>query len=365
MTRIKRRKFIKVGTLSGLALASPFLVSFSRESKISEAKPGKNKSEVSAIKGNDLYSMTRDAIDAIGGMDSVVEMGDKVFIKPNFVNFPWAKDNNCFQNGECTKPEIIIATTEECLKAGASEVIIGEGSHLPKFDWKYAVTFDGKTNLVKEAKRLSEKYNSIVTLACLETDSPGWIEVPSITPHHKIAISNLVTNADKVISIPVAKTHSWSQLTLGTKNFLGITPLSRYAQWVDNSWWNRGSFDHSSTRAIGQVFLDIVKAIRPALTIIDFSIGIEGNGPTRSQGGRAIDVKDQLGTWAIVASKDIMAADASAARIMSHPVSKIRQLGMGYEMGLGVIDENDIEVKGEKLENLTVDWKPAKLQNRV
>lgn len=364
MTKIKRRKFIKVGTLSGFALTSPLLFSFSQSCAADEANAGKNKSVVSAIKGKDLYSMTRDAIDAIGGMESVIDIGDRVFIKPNFVNFPWAKENNCFQNGECTKPEIIITTTEECLKAGASEVVIGEGSHLPKFDWKYAVTFDRKTNLVKEAKRLSEKYNSIVTLACLETDSPGWSEVPSITPHHKIAISNLVTNADKVISIPVAKTHSWSQLTLGTKNFLGITPLSRYAQWVDNSWWNRGSFDHRTTRAIGQVFLDITKAIRPALTLVDFSIGIEGNGPTMSNGGRPINMKDKLGTWAIVASKDIMAADASAARIMNHPVSKIRQLGMGYEMGLGVIDENDITVKGEKLENLIVDWKPAKLQNR-
>lgn len=95
------------------------------------------------------------------------------------MSFPWAPYNNCFHVGECTKPEVVIALTEECLKAGAKEVIIGEGSHLPKFDWGYTITLDGSTNLVKEAKRLGSLYDGTVTLACLETDSPGWVEVPS------------------------------------------------------------------------------------------------------------------------------------------------------------------------------------------
>ncbi len=364
MQDFKRRKFIKVSALSGLALATPIFACGMEKNISSPPLLKKGKSKVSAIKGLDLSSMTRDAIDAIGGMRSIVNPGDTVFIKPNFVNFPWAKDNNCFHNGECTKPEIIIATTEECLKAGASEVIIGEGSHLPSFDWKYAVTFDNKTNLQREAKNLAAKYKAKVTLACLENDSPEWVEIPSVTRHGQIAISSLAAKADKVITLPVAKTHSWSQLTLGAKNFLGITPLSRYAQWVDNSWWNRGSFDHSSPQAIGQVFLDIVKGIRPALSIIDFSIGIEGDGPTMSNGGIPINVKDKIGTWAIIASTDVMAADATSARIMNHDITNIRQLNMGFEMGLGVIDSEDIEVIGESIDNLRVNWKPARLKNR-
>ena len=305
--------------------------------------------------------MTRDAIDAIGGMKTIVNEGETVFIKPNFVSFPWAQYNNCFHIGECTKPEIIIAAAEECLKAGASEVIIGEGSHLPKFDWQYAVTLDGSTNLVKEAERLSSIYKGKIRLACLETASPEWVEVPSLTPLHKIAISSLAAKADKVISIPVAKTHSWAQLTLAMKNFIGITPLSKYAQLVNNTWWNRGTFDHSSPRAIAQVYLDIVKSLKPDLAIIDFSIGIEGNGPTKDNGGTTVNMKDRLGTWAVIASKDILAADATAARIMSHDVNNVKQLTMGSEMGLGVISEKSIDMPVEKLDNLRVNWKPAEL----
>jgi uncharacterized protein (DUF362 family) len=297
-------------------------------------------------------------------MGRVVNEGETVFIKPNFVTVPWAQHNRCFHAGECTKPEIIVAAAEACLQAGAAEVIIGEGSHLPTFEWRYAITLDGETNLVKEAERLSTQYDGKVTLACLETDSPGWVEIPSRTPLGKIAISSLVAKADKVISIPVAKTHSWAQLTLASKNFIGITPLSRYAQFVDNTWWNRETFDHSSPRAIGQVFLDIVKAIEPDLSIIDFSIGLEGDGPSRGQGGTTVDVRDRLGSWAIIASTDIMAADATAARIMSHDTRKVTQLAMGSEMGLGEIREESIDVLGEKLDNLRVEWKPARLKGR-
>jgi len=362
MSKIERRKFLRIGTFSTVAFIST-IPCFNIENNTSNPSFGSNKkSKISAIKGTDLYAMTRDAIDALGGIRSFITTGDKVFIKPNFVNFPWAKTNNCFRNGECTKPEIIIATTEECLKAGASEVIIGEGSHLPVFDWQYALTFDRKINLVRALQQLSRKYKAKVSLACLENDSPGWVDIPSKTPLRQIAISSLVANADKVISLPVAKTHSWSQLSLAAKNFVGITPLNRYAQFVDNSWWNRGSFDHSSPQSIGQVFLDIVQSIKPVLSIVDFSIGIEGDGPTISNGGMPINMKDRLGSWAIIAGSDIMAVDATASRIMSHDVSTIKQLNMGFEMGLGEIKEESIEMIGEKLDNLRVPWKPAKLK---
>jgi uncharacterized protein (DUF362 family) len=362
MKNLTRRDFLKTGLASTSVLGAPWLLANCSDNKTNQKASRKIRAQVAAIRGNNLDIMTRDALDALGGIQTIINEGDTVFIKPNFVSFPWAQSNNCFHIGECTKPEIIIAVSEECLKAGATEVIIGEGSHLPTFDWQYAITLDGRTNLVKEAERLSSLYPGNVSLACLEKDSPAWIEVPSQTSLEKIAISSLVANADKVISIPVAKTHSWAQLTLASKNFLGITPLSRYAQLVDNTWWNRGAFDHSSPQAIAQVYLDIVKSIKPDLSIIDFSIGIEGDGPTLSWGGTTLDMKQRLGSWAIVASTDIMAADATAARIMNHDTRKVKQLSMGFDMDLGEIREESIEIAGEKVDNLRVSWRPAQLK---
>jgi uncharacterized protein (DUF362 family) len=362
MHKIKRREFLKASVSTAVALGTTSLSTSCKGNESSQEPSQKIKAKVAAVRGNNLDSMTRDVIDALGGIKTIVNEGETVFIKPNFVSFPWAQYNKCFQVGECTKPEIIIAVMEECLKAGAKEVIVGDGSHLPKFDWQYAITLDGSTNLVKEAERLSSSYKGKVTLACLETDSPGLVEVPSSTRLKKVAISSLVANADKVISIPVAKTHSWAQLTLASKNFIGITPLSRYAQLIDNTWWNRGTFDHSNPQAIAQIYLDIVKSIKPDLSIIDFSIGIEGDGPTINLGGSTLNMKERLGSWAIIASSDIMAVDATAARIMSHDTKEIRHLVMGSKMGLGRIQKESIEILGEKLDNLRVSWKPARLK---
>jgi hypothetical protein len=57
-----------------------------------------------------------------------------------------------------------------------------------------------------------------------------------------------------------------------------------------------------------------------------------------------------------------MAADATAARIMNHDVDKVRHLGMGYDMGLGEIREGAIEMLGEKLDNLRMEWRAASLK---
>ncbi len=72
-----------------------------------------------------------------------------------------------------------------------------------------------------------------------------------------------------------------------------------------------------------------------------------------------------MGSWLILASKDIMAADATAARVMNFHVPNIKQLTMGYDMGLGEINEESIEMIGEKLSNIKMNWKAANLKNPI
>ena len=331
-------------------------------SKEAASKPT---ARVAAIRGDDLYAMTREALEAVGGARKIVNEGETVFIKPNMVTLPFVSSiGNRFVVGECTKPEIVIAVAEECLRAGAAEVIVGDGSQMPTFDWKLATTLDGSTNLAAEANRLSSKYGGKVTLACIDTDSPGWVEVPTSTYIEKVAISNLVARADRVISVPVMKTHQWAQVSLSLKNFVGVTPLERYGWKGADTMFSRALFDHRSPEAIAQLYLDIVDAVKPDLAIIDASIGVEGNGPSAGENnGLTVDMKDRLGSWLLLASTDLVAADATAARIMSQDVAEVKQLSKAYEMGLGEIREESIEIVGERLDDLRVEWLPAKLAN--
>jgi len=321
-------------------------------------------SRVSAARGSDLAELTRDALEGLGGIGEVVGKDETVFLKPNMVTLPWADSGNPFTGGECTKPEIVAAVAEECLRAGAAEVIIGDGSQMPSFDWRLATTLDGSTNLVDEASRLRRVYGKPVSVVSLETDSPGWTDVPSPRTYLRtIAVSSFLTDADRVISIPVAKTHSWAQLTLSLKNFVGVTSLEKYGTWTGNSWDRGGGFDHSSPQAIARIYLDVVGGVAPDLAVVDFSIGMEGNGPTFGSGGRTVDVRDRLGSWLVLASTDLVAADATAARIMNHDVAAQEQLILAYNMGLGEPREEAIELLGESLEALRMPWQAARLRN--
>jgi uncharacterized protein (DUF362 family) len=358
-TEISRRDFVRVSAMAvGSAVTGACAGSTTGPLVVPTA-------EVAAARGTDLYAMTRDVLDGLGGIGNVVHQDETVFIKPNMVTLPWAGDSDRFAVGECTKPEIVLAVAEECLKAGASEVIIGDGSHQPSLNWEYATTLDGATNLAAESVRLSSAYGRTVRVASLEVDSPEWVEVPSGTYLGSIAVSSLVAHADRVISIPVAKTHSWAQLTLSLKNFVGITPLQRYGELVDG-YGDRGKgLDHSSARSIAAIYLDIVRGVRPDLAIVDFSIGVEGDGPTLSHGGRTVDMRGRLGSWLLLASTDLVAADATAARIMSHDPARMVQLQMGYEMGLGEIREDRIDLLGARIADLRVPWSAARLRNRL
>jgi uncharacterized protein (DUF362 family) len=366
---ITRRDFMRVSTLAAGAAAvggcgsSP---SGPADDPLNEEPPEvvDPTASVYAVTGTDLASMTRRALDDMGGIGAVVHQGETVFIKPNMVTLPWAQSGSVFTSGECTKPEILVAVAEACLEAGAREVTIGDGSHAPELAWENAVTLDRSTNLRVETERLTAEFGRPVRVASLEVDSPEWVEVPSTTALGPISVSSLVAHADRVISVPVAKTHSWAQLTLSLKNFVGIAPLWRYGD-LPNGIADRGVvFDHSSPAAIAAIYLDMVQGVQPDLAIVDFSIGVEGNGPNLSHGGRTVNMRSRLGSYLVLASTDLVAADTTAAWIMSHDPGDVVQLGMAYSRGLGEARLKRIQVSGRSLRDLRVPWAPAQARNQ-
>lgn len=322
--------------------------------------------QVAVAQGTNLDSMTRSALNSLGGIQTVVKSGDTVFIKPNMVTLPWSSASyNPFWLGECTKPEIVIAVIDECLKAGASKVTVGDGSQMPSFSWAGATTLDGSTNLAVAATQLSSQYGVPVQLACLDTDSPGWVQIPVGTSLGNVMVSSLVMNADKVISIPVAKTHKWAYMTLSLKNFIGITPLEPYG-WTDPQNGNTRVALHANdpgpVSGFGRLFVDIANAVRPDLAIIDMSIGIEGNGPSTSSGGVTVDMRQRHGSWIILASTDPVAADATAARIVNQEFPYVSQvLKMAHDLGMGTICNAGITLLGSPLSQLQVTWQPAQV----
>ncbi|NLX07995.1 MAG: DUF362 domain-containing protein [Phycisphaerae bacterium] len=319
--------------------------------------PKDQRATVYSILGDDLRAMTLEAIEAVGGMASFVSPNETVFVKANLGTAGFVR-HDIFQTGECTKPEIIITVAEECLKAGAAEVIIGEAGQTDRFDWATLRALDDSADLATEAKRLSDQYAGKVTLACLEVESPEWDPIDSPwTGLEHLYISSLLARADRVITLPVFKTHRWCHVTGGLKNFVGTTSRAHYGPGSANR-----TALHQAAGGVEQCFLDIVAAVKPVLSIMDMSVCCEGDGPHVLPGwwGTTIDVKDRLGSWLILVGTDLPAVDATAARIVGQDVAAVNYLNWAYHQGLGQIQQDKIDLVGPTLTELAMDWQPAR-----
>jgi len=351
MKTLSRRDFMRRGVHASSALAASAALSGCPAAP--PYAPVNSRALVAAITGLDLAQMARDAVDACGGIASIVNPGESVFIKANFCAAGLVRHNSVTA-GDSTKPEIILAVAEECLKACASRVTVGDAAQVPMYSWEELQTLDGSTNMRAAANQLNARYGGRLRLECLNSESPAWRPVPSCTRLGHIKVSSLLLDADRVISLPVLKTHRWTQITASMKNFVGVTSVNDYG--FGGPWRFR-----LHNAGIEQAFLDIVNAVRPDFTIIDCSIGCEGNGPHVLPGywGTTVDMRERLGAWVLLASTDLAAADATAARLIGQEVTETRHLAMAYHQGIGQIYRQLIDITGARLEDIQVEWTPA------
>ena len=117
-----------------------------------------------------------------------------------------------------------------------------------------------------------------------------------------------------------------------------------------------------------QVIVDINKALHPDLVVISGSFGMEGRGASVTLKGKPVDVASRIGGALVIAGRDPVATDATATRLLSKnwdPKPEDVNLGtpwyvhhirMAYEQGLGMLDSSKIEVVGEKLEDVLMNW---------
>jgi uncharacterized protein (DUF362 family) len=126
---------------------------------------------------------------------------------------------------------------------------------------------------------------------------------------------------DVLIDVPIAKHHSLARATLGGKNLLGLA--------ADPNQF------HST---LAQRVADLMSLIRPNLTVVDATRVLMDHGPT---GGSLNDVKPAN---TIIASHDIIAADAYGATLFGLTGADIPYVKLGAEMGLGTLDLSAVKV---------------------
>jgi uncharacterized protein (DUF362 family) len=261
---------------------------------------------LAVARGDDPAEITRRAVEALGGMERFVKSGQSVVIKPNI-----CVAYHSPEYAVTTNPQVVAALVTMCREASASSVIVMDHPFGGTAEQAYKVSQIG--DAVKAAGGQMVLMSSI---KFKESDIPQGKDIKK-WPVYQDALK-----ADVIIDVPIAKHHSLARLTLAGKNLMGLTE-------------NRSNLHFN----LGERLMDLYTLFRPKLIVVDAYRILMNNGPT---GGDLNDVKL---TKTIIASHDIVAADAYATTLFGLPADAISYVKAGAARGLGTMDLKSIKIE--------------------
>ena len=332
-----RRDFVKTSAGVVLGTAAGSLIPLWSQDRFAAERPVVS---VVRIENERVEMAVEAAIDLLGGMETVAKDKDRIMLKPNLV-----AEGPHFT----TKPGVV-RTLARLMQRSGKEVLIGEGSAAGTgFNVRGAVTYrtrdreilDGMQQYVFDTLGYTDLARSLsVPLINLHSGDLAEVEVPNGFVFDKITLHQSLTDIDLLCSVPMMKTHVLATVTLGMKNLIGLYPGTVY--YSVRSWLH----DHAAmAKSPGVAFetIDMVRANKLGLTVIDGSMAMEGNGPTE---GSLVPMN------LIIAGINPLATDMVAADIMGFGARDVPTLGWAYRAGLGPASVSEVEVRGEKLDNV-------------
>lgn len=274
---------------------------------------------VGIVGGDDIKEMVREAVSLIGGLEKIDVKGKSVLVKPNVVTGD--------PHPTTTNPEVLKAVVELLYREGAERVIVGDMSALLTLSTARNMRRTGLTRAAKEAGA------EVVYFEDLD-----WVEVELSDTRYiqKVYVSEWIYKADRVINLPVIKTHKYAAYSICLKNFIGATHLKQRPYFIDRFHWE-------------EIISEINQAYIPHLNIIDGTTSMIGGGPRKGTEAK---------TNIILASGDRIAADVVGLgiiksfdkwpKVVDKGVWEQRQIKTALELGLGV-GKGKIELRGKAL----------------
>jgi uncharacterized protein (DUF362 family) len=273
------------------------------------------KSLVSVVHGRDIEKMVKTAIDLIGGVERLDIVGKSVLLKPNVL---------CGSPPPVTtNPQVVKAMAKILYESGARHVLIGDMSaffELPTLK-NMSLTF---------MKLIAEE----VEAKLIPFDKGGWVCVDLPKGHYlrRAYVAESLFEVDRIINLPVIKTHESATYSIALENFIGATHFRHRPYWVDRFHWE-------------EVITELNLAYTPDLHVIDGTRLMVEGGPWK---GKAVDSN------LIIATGDRIAADVVGLGVLKHfselpqirevDVWEQRQIKRAIELDLGVKGKEEIEL---------------------
>lgn len=259
----------------------------------------------------------------IGGLENIVKPGDNVLLKVNvIIGFPP-------ERAATTHPAVVGAMIEIVREAGGVPWV-GDSSG--------AHGYTAQSLEMCGIKKVCEEYG--VRLINFESTGTYPVKVNGkvLTT---INIAKPAIDCDVLVSLPKMKTHQLTKYTGAVKNFYGVIPGSGKA----------GIHRQAPTEEeLSEAVVDIYSALKPRLAVMDGIMGMEGEGATNGT---------PIPSSVILSSADCVALDAVASEIMGFSHRDILTTRFAHERGLGIGELGQIEVTGEKISDVKINFKKS------
>lgn len=272
----------------------------------------------------------------LGGMSQYIQTGDRVLVKPNMLEG--------VDKGKCvtTHPEVVRAVIRSVKEAGAIPVV-------------------GDSPGVGNLRKVAEKCG--IWQVCQEEgvllvpfEETAELVLPEGNLLKRLKVANVVTEVDKVISLAKMKTHSFMGVTGAVKNLFGLFVGTDKAQF-HLRMKHRADF--------AQMLVDLYRAIKPVLSIVDGITGMEGAGPRNGQVVRSgVLLAGSCGFSVDLVMADIMGFDAEQMPVaqaalaagLSPALTAIDRVGSGKGVRLHFKEPRNFDSLERKLPGWLVDF---------
>jgi len=280
------------------------------------------KSVVSIVKGTDAEQMVDKAFALLGGLDSLIRPNATIVIKPNAGHPVKA------ETAGCTSPEMVSAVIKVLQKAKPKDIIVAESGAIG-CDTIECFEVSGIRKAAEDAgARLIDIKRETELVSIPVRDAQSGL--------NRVLLPKFLLEADHIVNLPIFKPHVSMVFTCALKNLKGTVQDKVHYQM------------HQTDLAMAMV--DLCSIVRADFHVADFIRPQEGFGP---QNGIPVDF------GCVVASKDPVAVDATACRMVGLDINQVTYFKPAHDRGLGNYDEKDIEIRGNTIKEVYKElWMP-------
>ena len=280
-------------------------------------------SVVSIVKGADPEKMVEEALSLLGGAESLIGPRSTVVIKPNAIA------GYKPERSITTSPDFVSAVIKVLRTARPKEIILAESS---------AMTRDTMASLETAGLIKAAEEAGIDRIVDVKSEK-DLIKIPirdARSDLKSFKLPRFLVEADHVVNLPIFKSHVSAVFSCALKNIKGVVSDAVHYQMHQTS--------------LAEAVMDVWSVFRMDLQIADVIHPLEGFGPL---GGVPATV------GCVVAGKDPVAVDATVCRMVGLDVNRAPFFAPAVARGIGNLDEDLIEVRGNSIEEVfTPLWIP-------